>query len=50
MRCSETSPDGSLNVSGSQPENIPCFVKDAKKHVCYRETTISTRLVLLICF
>ncbi|KAI1038207.1 hypothetical protein LB503_012120 [Fusarium chuoi] len=28
----ETSPDGSLNVSGSQPENIPCFVKDAKKH------------------
>ncbi|KAF5963921.1 hypothetical protein FCOIX_13637, partial [Fusarium coicis] len=28
----ETTPDGSLNVSGSQPENIPCFVKDAKKH------------------
>ncbi|RKL06739.1 hypothetical protein BFJ68_g10136 [Fusarium oxysporum] len=28
----ETSPDGTLDVSKSQPENIPCFVKDAKKH------------------
>ncbi|KAF4448084.1 hypothetical protein F53441_8476 [Fusarium austroafricanum] len=28
----ETSPDGSLDVSASQPANIPCFVKDAKKH------------------
>ncbi|KAF9771357.1 hypothetical protein IL306_011016 [Fusarium sp. DS 682] len=28
----ETTPDGTLDVSKSQPENIPCFVKDAKKH------------------
>jgi hypothetical protein len=47
MRCSETSPDGTLDVSKSQPENIPCFVKDAKKHVCYPKFRTFKRLVWL---